>query len=93
MNLYILNIPYLTFPKYLYHLCTSSYYLLEEEINKDFLRELKRIREQPVTEEYKQLAIKRLKLYKDYIEAHPIDFEIASENLFKELLPYARVHN
>lgn len=79
--------------KTLYHLCTSSYYLLEEEINKDFLRELKRIKEQPVSDEYKQLAIKRLKLYKDYIEAHPIDFKIASENLLKELLPYARVHN
>ena len=24
MKLYILNIPYLTFPKYLYHLCTND---------------------------------------------------------------------
>jgi predicted nucleotidyltransferase len=73
------------YTKYLYHLCLSSYYLLNEEPDKDFLRILKRIRWQPVSEEYKQLAIERLKIYKNYIESHPIDLDRALNDLYSEL--------
>jgi hypothetical protein len=58
------------YTKFLYHLCLVSYYLMEEEPNKDFLRELKSIKLKPVSDEYKQLAVERLKLCKTYIETH-----------------------
>lgn len=58
------------YTKFLYHLCLASYYLMEEEPNKDFLRELKSIKSKPVSDEYKQLAIERLKLCKTYIETN-----------------------
>ena len=73
------------YTKYLYHLCLASYYLLKEEPNKDFLRILKRIRWQPVSDKYKQLAIERLKIFKNYIEAHPIDLDRAFNELYMKL--------
>ena len=73
------------YTKYLYHLCLASYYLTREESDKDFLRVLKRIRWQPVPDEYKQLAVKRLKILKNYIEAHPIELDRAFNDLYMEL--------
>jgi hypothetical protein len=58
------------YTKFLYHLCLASYYLMEEEPDKDFLRELKSIKLKPVSDEYKQLAVERLKLCKTYIETN-----------------------
>lgn len=71
--------------KYLYHLCLASYYLLDEEPDKDFLRILKRIRWQPVPDDYKQLAVERLKIYKNYIEQNPLDVEKELEKLSQQL--------
>ena len=68
--------------KYLYHLCLASYYLTGEEPDKDFLRVIKRIRWQPVSDEYKNLAVERLKIYKNYIEAYPIDVDKAFNDLY-----------
>ena len=73
------------YTKYLYHLCLASYYLTGEEPNKEFLRVLKRIRWRPVPDEYKQLAVKRLKIYKNYIEQNPLDVDNALEKLYKQL--------
>lgn len=73
------------YTKYLYHLCLASYYLTGEEVNKDFLRVLKRIRWQPVPDEYKNLAVERLKIYKTYIENNPVDIDDALEKLCERL--------
>jgi hypothetical protein len=72
--------------KYLYHLSLASYYLTGEELDKDFLRVLKRIRTQSVPEEYKQLAIERLKIYKNYINSHPSNIRAGLQALYKELM-------
>lgn len=69
--------------KYLYHLCLASYYLTGEEPEKDFLRAIKRIRWQPVSDEYKNLAVERLRIYKDYVEANPIDVVKVFDDLYK----------
>lgn len=61
--------------KYLYHLCLASYYLANEPLDKEFLRVIKRIRWQPVSNKYKALAIERLKIYKNYIETNPVNTE------------------
>ncbi len=74
------------YTKYLYHLCLASYYLTEEEPNKEFLRILKRIKWQPVSDVYKNLAVERLKIYKDYIETHPVDLKTSFNNLYMELM-------
>lgn len=70
--------------KYLYHLCLASYYLTGEEIDKDFLRKLKRIRWQPVPDEYKNLAVERLKIYKNYIEQNPLDVDCILKKLYDD---------
>lgn len=56
------------YTKFLSHLCLASYYLSNEEPDKDFLRSIKRIKWQPVSEEYKQLAVKRLEVLKQEIK-------------------------
>lgn len=71
--------------KYLYHLCLASYYLMGEEPDKDFLRKIKRIRWQPVSDEYKSLAVERLRVYKDYIESNPIEVVNTFDDLYKEV--------
>lgn len=63
------------YSKFIYHLCCASYYLTGEELNKDFLRSIKRIKWLPVCTTYKQLAIQRLEIYKQFIEDNPIDVE------------------
>lgn len=64
------------YSKFLYHLCLASYYLLGESPNKTFLKTLKRIKWVPVPNEYKELAIQRLKLSKAYIEKYPLDIDL-----------------
>lgn len=73
------------YTKYLYQLCLASYYLTREEPDKDFLRTLKRIRWQPVSDEYKQLAVERLRIYKNYIKNHPINLDETFNNLYVKL--------
>ena len=72
------------YSKHLYQLCLASYYLLHNDPDKDFLISLKRIRWQPVSDEYKKLAVDRLKIYKDYIENNPIDFETCLKVLYSK---------
>lgn len=73
------------YSKWLYHLCLSSYYIMNEEPNKDFLRVLKRIKWEPVPDEYKQLAIERLQIYKNYIEQNPLNITEELDKLYKQL--------
>ncbi len=61
--------------KHIYHLCCASYFLLGDTPDKAFLLEIKRIRWKPVAEEYKKLAVERLRLLKDYILKHPIEIK------------------
>lgn len=61
------------YTKFLYHLCLASYYICGEEIkdtDKDFLRSIKRIKWQPVPDEYKNLAVERLKTLKAYVKSN-----------------------
>jgi len=73
------------YTKYLYHLCVGSYYLTNEPLDKDFLVSLKRIRWTPVSDEYKQLAVNRLRIYKNYLEQNPIDLEDQLKKLYDQL--------
>lgn len=56
------------YTKFLGHLCVTSYYVLNEPIDKELVLKAKRIRWQPVTEEDKQKIIQRLLLLKSWIE-------------------------
>ena len=56
------------YTKFLGHLCVTSYYVLNEPIDKELVLKAKRIRWQPVTEEDKQKIIQRLLLLKNWIE-------------------------
>ena len=56
------------YTKMIYHLCLASYYLVGDEPDIEFLKKIKRIRWQPVSDEYKDLAVKRLKILKDKIK-------------------------
>lgn len=59
--------------KYIYHLCFASYVLLAEIPNRDFLKEIKRIRWRTISDEYKNLAIERIRLLYNYVTNHPVD--------------------
>ena len=59
--------------KYIYHLCFASYVLLSEEPQASFLTAIKRIRWKPVSDEYKALAVERIRLLRDYVAEHPLD--------------------
>jgi len=61
--------------KFVYHICYASYYLNNEEPDKDFLIKIKRIRWQPVADKYKQKAVERIRYFKHYIDTHPIDLQ------------------
>ena len=52
------------YTKMIYHLCVASYYLNGDEPDISFLKKIKRIRWQPVSDEYKILAVERLKILK-----------------------------
>ncbi len=59
--------------KFIYHLCYASYFLLSETPDKSFLKEIKRIRWRTVSDEYKNLAVERIRLLHDFVVEHPID--------------------
>ena len=52
------------YTKMIYHLCLASYYLNGDEPDISFLKKIKRIRWQPVSDEYKILAVERLRILK-----------------------------
>lgn len=54
------------YSKRIYHLCLASYQIYREPFDVKFLLSIKRIRWQPVSDEYKQLAVVRLKKLMDY---------------------------
>lgn len=64
-----------SFYKYFYHLCNATYYLYNEEVDADFLKELKRIYCKPIREEVKKLAAKRLAMGIEYIKNNPINYK------------------
>ena len=55
------------YTKMIYHLCVASYYLNGDELDISFLKRIKRIRWQPVSDEYKTLAVERLKILKSLL--------------------------
>ena len=55
------------YTKMIYHLCVASYYLNGDEPDISFLKKIKRIRWQPVSDEYKILAVERLKILKSLL--------------------------
>ncbi len=55
------------YTKMIYHLCVASYYLNGDEPDISFLKKIKRIRWQPVSDEYKTLAVERLKILKSLL--------------------------
>lgn len=56
------------YTKFLGHLCVTSYYVLNEPIDKELVLKAKRIRWQPVDEDTKGKIIERLRLLKDFME-------------------------
>lgn len=74
------------YSKRIYHLCLSSYLIAGDEVDKDFLRSIKRIRWQPVPEEYKQLAVERLRKLKECIESPDILLRINPERSIEDVL-------
>lgn len=72
--------------KRIYHLCLSSYLITGDEVDKDFLRSIKRIRWQPVPEEYKRLAVERLRKLKECVESPDILLRINPERSIDEIL-------
>ena len=52
------------YTKMIYHLCVASYYLNGDEPDLSVLKKIKRIRWQPVSDEYKILAVERIKILK-----------------------------
>lgn len=73
------------YTKFIYHLCCASYILLDEIFDIDFLKNIKRIRWQPVSEAHKQLAVERIRLANEYIDTLSIDIEYELKNLRNEL--------
>lgn len=59
--------------KFIYHLCFASYVLLSETPDKSFLAEIKRIRWKTVSDEYKSLAVERIRLLYNYVTEHPLN--------------------
>ena len=55
------------YTKMIYYLCLASYYLNADEPDILFLKKIKRIRWQPVSDEYKTLAVERLKILKSLL--------------------------
>lgn len=61
------EIPERLYSKKIYHLCLSSYLLTGDDPDIEFLRKIKRIRWQPVSDEHNQLAVRRLQKLKDTV--------------------------
>lgn len=72
--------------KFLYYLCYSYCLLTNETINTDFISKIKRIRWQPVSQDYKDLAVTKLTQLKTYITEHPINLSEEISNINDELL-------
>lgn len=75
-----------SYSKILYHLCWASYYLTNEEPNEPFLASIKRIKWRPVPQEYKDLAVQRLQIYKNYIDNNPLDIVTEIQNAQAKLM-------
>lgn len=71
--------------KRLYHLCLASYELIGDNKDMDFLRSIKRIYLQPVADEYKDLAIERLQMLKEFADRHTELSNINLEKLYTEI--------
>ena len=56
------------YTKMIYHLCIASYYLNGDSPDIEFLKRIKRIRWQPVSDEYKNLAVERLRILQNKIK-------------------------
>lgn len=59
--------------KYIYHLCFASYVVLEEKPDKSFLANIKRIRWRNIPDEYKNLAVERIRLLSNYAAENPLN--------------------
>lgn len=57
------------YSKFIAHFCTASFFVWNEPIDTDLIREIKRIRWQPVSDECKTKAVERLRLLKKYFDA------------------------
>ena len=66
--------------KFLYHLCIASYYLLEDDLEIDKLKQIKRMRWQEIDQESIELILNRLKVFKEHMDwlQPDIDKEIQS---------------
>ena len=67
--------------KYLYHLSLASYYLIGDEPDVNFLKAIRRIRWEYVSEEHKAKAFERLQLCTKYIENNSIDVALELNEL------------
>ena len=77
--------------KLLSHLCVASYFVLGEEIGKDFITSVKRIRWQPVCDEYKQKIVERFRLLKEYLDKHPVDITSTSETIYAKIISNSEI--
>lgn len=73
------------YSKKIYHLCLASYELTGDNKDVDFLRSIKRIYQQPVSDEYKDLAIERLQMLKEYADRYAELSNIDLEKLYTEI--------
>lgn len=57
------------YTKHLGHLCVTSFFVLDEPIDKELVCNIKRIRWQPCEDCYKEQAVERLKMLRAYMES------------------------
>lgn len=70
----------------MYFLTLTSYYLLNDPFDKEFLKTIKLINDfDSLADEYRQRIIKRLTLCKNYIEQNPIDINTTLTSLYNKL--------
>lgn len=61
--------------KFIYQLCFASYVVLAEKPDKSFLANIKRIRWRKIADEYKSLAVERIRLLSNYVVENPLDIK------------------
>lgn len=71
--------------KFLYHLCYASYLLTGDELNEQLIAEIKRIRWRHVDYTFKATAAERIRLLREYVEAHPLDVQAQIDRFNYEL--------
>lgn len=71
--------------KFIYQCCFASCYLTNTQLDIDCLREIKRIYWNPVSQEYKDLAIQFLNGGINFIENNPIDYEKELQDLYDKI--------